>query len=200
VEKALAELAPEFSDAQKIAALSAWLELIVDWNQRVDLTAARNDDELVDLCLADAAVVARHARGSGSENWVDIGTGLGAPGLALAVLAPQLRVKLVEPKAKRVAFVRTACGALKLPNVTVQRARSDELESQSFDVAISRATLPPDEWLIEGARLARQRVWVLLAKGEIPEAPGWEVSEDVSYRWPLTNVERRLIQFRPSAR
>jgi 16S rRNA (guanine527-N7)-methyltransferase len=97
--------------------------------------------------------------------WVDVGSGIGAPGLPLALLAPGVDVTLVEPRAKRVSFLRTAIGTLGLDNVRVERSRSDVLAARSFDVAISRATMPPPDWLAEGARLSRQRVWVLLARG-----------------------------------
>jgi len=79
--------------------------------------------------------------------------------------------------------------------VHVERRRSDSLAAGSFDVAISRATLPPDEWLAEGARLATARVWVLLARGACPSLTGWSVAREVTFRWPLTGRERRAVAF-----
>jgi 16S rRNA (guanine527-N7)-methyltransferase len=92
------------------SAVDLWLDRLEEWNARVDLTAARSTEELVDLMLADAFVVApRIPRG---VRVVDVGSGAGAPGLAIALLRPDLPVTLVEPLGKRVAFLRTVIGAL----------------------------------------------------------------------------------------
>lgn len=175
-------------------AVERWAELLLEWNERMDLTAARSVDELVDLLLADAAVLAREARPG--EQWVDVGAGAGAPGLALALLAPELRVTLVEPKAKRVAFLRHVLAELGRSDVRVERARSDALAKRRFDVAVSRATLPPAEWAIEGARLARRSVWVLLAQADPPAPPpGFRTYIDRRYQWPLAGAQRRVVCF-----
>jgi 16S rRNA (guanine527-N7)-methyltransferase len=171
-----------------------WAGLVLDWNERMDLTAARNPDELVDLLLADAAFLASHAL-DGERRWVDIGSGAGAPGLAIALLAPELELTLVEPKAKRVAFLRAVLAELGRTDVKVERARADALPSRTFDVAVSRATLPPAVWVVEGARLARRTVWVLLAQAAPPEPPpGFRVDLDERYQWPLGRAERRAVR------
>ena len=184
--------------------LSGLLDLVATWNARIDLTAARNERELVDLYLADALVVAAHAARQPSpgatERWVDVGSGAGAPGLALRLLWPAPELTLVEPRHKRVAFLRNASGraAEKMPAqrpLHIVDGRSDAVPAGSHDVALSRATFAPDEWLREGARLARRRVWVLLARAEPPALAGWEPSERVDYAWPLTQVPRQAVAF-----
>jgi 16S rRNA (guanine527-N7)-methyltransferase len=172
--------------------LIAYCELAVTWNQRVDLTAARSADELVDLLLADALAICAARPGTVDERWFDVGSGIGAPGIPLALLAP-IKMTLVEPRTKRVAFLRTAAGALGRPDITVSRARSDEFPAASCDVAVSRATLPPPEWLTEGARLATRSVWLLLAKAAVPDLDGRQILADVAYCWPLTGVQRRAV-------
>lgn len=184
-------LAVQGATAAAVEALGQYLALVSEWGDRHDLTAARGDAELVDLFVADAAVLAGHAT---PGSWVDVGSGAGAPGLPLALLRPDLTMTLVEPRAKRVAFLRTAVGTF-APGVTVQRSRSEGLPDLSHDVALSRATLPPAEWLAEGARIARREVWVLLAQAEPPALPGWRADRDLAYRWPLTGVERRAVRF-----
>jgi len=63
----------------------------------------------------------------------------------------------------------------------------------SCEVAVSRATLPPEEWLSEGARLATRSLWLLLAKAGPPELGPHRILADVRYRWPLTGAERRAV-------
>jgi len=176
------------------AALGRLLDLVLLWNQRVDLTAARSAEELVDLYLTDALVIAACARPAANASWIDVGSGAGAPGLVLQLLRPELQLTLVEPRSKRVAFLRTAIGQLRLGSKVVG-GRSDGIGGGACDLAVSRATFPPEEWLAEGARLARRGVWVLLARGPAPSLAGWQPAIEVDYEWPLTQAPRRALCF-----
>jgi 16S rRNA (guanine527-N7)-methyltransferase len=181
-----------------------WFDLIATWNAKVDLTAARAPEELADLMLADALVLARHE--PTGKNVVDVGSGAGGPGLALHVARPDLRVTLLEPLQKRVSFLRTVAGhfgdragpgALR-----IVRARGEDLASSdpTFDTSLARATLPPEPWLRLGTRLVTRdgAVWVFLARESPPELSGWEVRIDERYRWPLTGAERRALRYERS--
>jgi len=177
---------------------SQLLDLVVTWNARVDLTAARSAEELVDLYLADAFVLAIHAHapgGTATPHWLDVGSGAGAPGLVFGALCPDRALTLVEPRAKRVAFLRSAIGHLGLDSVQVREGRSGALPAACCDVALSRATFPPPDWLAEGARLSRGAVWVLLAKAEVPSLDPWHVQKTIDYQWPLTGAVRRAVEF-----
>lgn len=173
---------------------AAFLDLLVSWNRRLDLTAARTAEELLDLFLADAFVLNAWSADP-QPAWVDVGTGAGAPGLVLALLDPLLRITLVEPRAKRVAFLRTAIGAAGLQGARVERTRLERLPSAEWDVSVSRATLSPVEWLQAGARLARAQIWVLLARAEVPSLDGWQADLQVRYHWPFTRHERVAVRY-----
>ncbi len=181
-------------DAALQPIVARWLELLREWNKRMDLTAARDEDELHDLMLADAAILASHIEEG--LRVVDVGSGAGAPGLALALLRPDLNVTLVEPLAKRVAFLRTVVGTLATKNVTIHREKGDATAARAerFDVAISRATLAPPAWIPLGLRLA-PTAWALLAREEPPAIEGAHIAEDVAYTWPLTSATRRAVRY-----
>lgn len=207
-----AELLPEILRAvsgldaeplgERAPLLARYAALVDEWNARIDLTAARSRDELVDLLFADALVLA--AKLPAGARVVDVGSGAGAPGLSLALARPDLELTLVEPLQKRVAFLRTAIGALvpkeaRRPRVLRSRGEAVARGGERFEVAISRATLPPPAWLALGAELAEKAVWVLLAREEPPSHAGWAIEEDLRYAWPLTGAARRAVKFVPSA-
>ena len=107
---------------KRVSCLAELLDLARRWNVRINLTAARDPEQLVDLFVADAVLLAVLTGGHGlkrSPRWVDVGSGAGAPGLPLALLEPSLSVTLVEPRAKRVAFLRTALGSLGRADISV---------------------------------------------------------------------------------
>jgi 16S rRNA (guanine527-N7)-methyltransferase len=172
--------------------LVMWLDLVVAWSERVDLTAARDAETLADLLLADAALLAS-TQPTGSV--IDVGSGVGAPAIPLAILSPVLDITLVEPRERRAAFLRTSCGSLERPDIRLLRKRSMEVEADVAELAISRATLPPPLWLREGARLAQRAVWVLLGQDEPPTLPAWHADLDLSYEWPLTGGRRRAVRY-----
>jgi 16S rRNA (guanine527-N7)-methyltransferase len=190
--------APELRRAA-LARLGQLLDRVVTWNARMDLTAARDERELVDLFLADALVLAAAGARSDAEGacrWVDVGSGAGAPGLALALLRPGPPLTLVEPRQKRVAFLRSAAGSFpETSGVHVIEGRSDAVPAGEHDIAISRATFSPELWLAEGARLARREVWVLLARADAPVLAGWHAARQVDYEWPFTRVAHRALAF-----
>ncbi len=179
-------------------ALGVWLDLLVTWNARVDLTAARGDLELVDLMVADALVLS--SRVPHGARVVDVGTGAGAPGLALALVRPDLHVTLVEPLAKRGAFLRTVMGTLGRLDVALESRTGEELArsgERRWNVALARATLRPQAWLELAASLLDSggTAWVFLAREPLPALAGMAEEESVEYAWPLTGAQRRLVRY-----
>jgi 16S rRNA (guanine527-N7)-methyltransferase len=209
LQSACPELAPALgvigARSSAFERLGRLLDRVIQWNKRLDLTAAKDERQLVDLYLPDALILAAVAleRGAAAGGgaparralWLDIGSGGGAPGLVLQLLEPALELWLVEPRAKRVAFLRSAAGSLELAGLRVDAKRVEDLPDACCDVALSRATFAPDEWLAHGARLARRGVWVLLARGAEPVLPGWQPARAVDYLWPFSGAERRAVLY-----
>jgi 16S rRNA (guanine527-N7)-methyltransferase len=164
-------------DETVVGPLSAYAESLLRWNARINLTAARSIAVLVGDHFPDAFALARKL--DKPARVVDVGSGGGLPAIPLALLRAHLTVELVEPIAKKAAFLRTAIRELGIGDrVSVRMERGDAVaqlvatgRSQAFDVAISRATLAPPKWLELGARLVRRggRVFALTTADALPE-------------------------------
>jgi 16S rRNA (guanine527-N7)-methyltransferase len=129
---------------------------------------------------------------------VDVGTGAGAPGLALALLRPDLRATLVEPIGKRASFLRTVIGSVGRSDVALVRGRGEDLAGKrAWDVAVSRATLGPAAWLELATGLAAPggSAWVLLAKEAPPDHERARLEETLPYTWPLTGAARVAVRY-----
>jgi 16S rRNA (guanine527-N7)-methyltransferase len=184
-------------DPTASAHIAIWLARLEEWNARTNLTAARSPEELVDLMMADAIVLAQ--RMTQGSTVVDVGAGAGAPGLALAFVRRDLRVTLVEPLGKRASFLRTVIGAVGRPDIAIERVRGDALSvTHPWDVAVSRATLPPVAWLDLATRLVAPggTIWVLVAGESAPAHARAALESDHAYVWPLTGAPRRVLRYR----
>ncbi|APS00718.1 16S rRNA (guanine(527)-N(7))-methyltransferase RsmG [Pajaroellobacter abortibovis] len=173
--------------------LLQWLHLLSEWNQHVNLTAASSASELVELMVTDAQILSERIPFSATV--VDVGTGGGSPGLALGILRPDLHVTLVEPLSKRVAFLRTTLHRIGRDNFHLEPVQGERLlaDSPRFEVAMSRATLPPIEWLQLGVQLIKKEggVWLFLAKESPPSWNAAILEELVPYQWPFRKEYKR---------
>src|SRR6185503_3314996 len=121
--------------------LARYLDLLAAWSARVNLSGARTAAERVATLVAPVVPVAALPE---SGRLIDVGSGNGSPGLVLALLRPDLRVTLLEPRLKRWAFLREAARAAGRPEVEVLRQRHDEYDGPAARTVTVRAlALPP---------------------------------------------------------
>lgn len=118
--------------------------------------------------LLNSAVVAEliPAGPDGTLSIADLGSGAGLPGIVLAIMLPGARVILVEPMARRTAFLLECAETLSLPNVQVRRGRGEDLAGEiAADVVTSRAVARLDRLAPLASGLARPGGLVLAIKG-----------------------------------
>ena len=120
----------------------------------------------------------------------DLGSGAGLPGLVLAIRRPDLSVTLVEPLLRRSRFLEDAVSDLGLGNVTVRRARADELSPDArFDVVTSRALAPLPRLLDWSLPLLSTTGQVLAIKGRSAASEVDELGLDDSVRRHIQVLE-----------
>ena len=119
----------------------AYLHLLLRWNQKINLTAIRDPEECVTRHFGESLFLARHMELRGSL--LDIGSGAGFPGLALKIGFPAISVTLLEPVAKKRAFLKEAARACGFHQVEVRGERLedfvDAIPAPAFDFATMRA-------------------------------------------------------------
>jgi 16S rRNA (guanine527-N7)-methyltransferase len=164
---ALAASLSQIVDRDTAERVAVFGQLLLRWNARINLTGARSSEELLREHFPDSFAMA--ALVPPASSLVDVGSGGGLPALPFALLRPDVSVTVVEPRAKRVAFLRTAVRELGLA-VAVVSGRAEEVNDR-FAVASSRATFPPPEWLKVGADLVHPGGEVLFLVHEAGELP-----------------------------
>mgnify|MGYP002856261341 CR=1 FL=1 len=125
--------------------LRAYGERLLEANRTTNLTAIREPEGVARLHFLDSAALLNAADFSG-KRVVDIGSGAGFPGVPLRVLRPDMRLTCVDSVGKKMDFVRDACAALGLEDVTCLWGRVEELPAlrETFDIAVSRAVAELD--------------------------------------------------------
>lgn len=126
--------------------MDRYAELLLEWNQRLNLTGARSLEE-VRAHLEDARSLLR-LNWAGVDRAIDIGSGGGLPGIPLAIELPQTHFTLLEAHARKAAFLQHVAGSLQLKNVAVEVGRAEVLAHdprlrESFGRAITRAVAQP---------------------------------------------------------
>ena len=121
--------------------LDAFAQILVDYNQKVNLTAITDPEDVASLHFLDSAALLTLADLK-DKTVVDVGTGAGFPGMPLKILEPSIRMTLLDSLGKRITFLQEVCNELGLRNVQCVHARAEEFAAehrQSFDFAVSRA-------------------------------------------------------------
>src|SRR5271170_3315359 len=112
--------------ATLIPRLSTYLDLLLKWNARTNLTAIRDPEEIVRRHFGESLFAAGHLAPD-ATTLLDFGSGAGFPGLPIALLHSDVQATLAESQNKKATFLREAVRTLNLPNVEVWAARAETL-------------------------------------------------------------------------
>ncbi len=184
-EPAQAGEEPASLSPARLQDISTYIDLLLRWNARINLTAIRDPEEIVTRHFGESLFAASHlfprpsSMSSASsvvkafDSVADLGSGAGFPGLPIKLWAPEIELTLIESNHKKATFLREVIRALTLTNVNIQTARAESLPASSFGTVTLRAVerfeaiLPTAAALVApGGRLA-----LLISSAQLSEAP-----------------------------
>lgn len=196
LEKALAEHRI-FVTPEQIQKLLDYLNLIQQWNRVFNLTAITDPVDMVYLHIIDSLLVGPYLHG---DRCLDIGSGAGLPGIPLAIMYPQLSFTLLDKNNKKTRFLTQTIAELKLKNVNVVHARSEDFaEGTGFDSILSRAFGKLNEFAQVTQHLLNPFGLLLAMKGKVIEnelaalPQQFELVEIVNLVIKGKDTERHLI-------
>ncbi len=143
-------------DDQQAHLTSIYIDLLLKWNSRINLTAVRDPQEIVTRHFGESFFAAKHLLEPRPDHILDLGSGAGFPGLPIAMMAPKSHVTLIESKQKKATFLKEVVFALGLRNVDVFAGRGEDYRD-SGDLLTMRA--------VEGFELSLQTALGLLQAG-----------------------------------
>jgi 16S rRNA (guanine527-N7)-methyltransferase len=159
--------------ASLLPQLSLYLDLLLKWNARTNLTAIRDAEEIVRRHFGESLFAARHldssSMASGNITLLDYGSGAGFPGLPIALLRPDIQVTLAESQNKKATFLREVARTLALPT-EIWSARVESMPAtRQFHTVTLRAVDNMTAAIAAAAPRATHRL--LFLAGSVPTLP-----------------------------
>ena len=158
--------------AHQLHQVSAYLDRLLRWNARMNLTSVRDPDQIITRHFGESFFAAAQVLGledPAGKSAIDIGSGAGFPGLPIKIFAPSLHMRLIEAQHRKGIFLREVIRDLKLQDCEVVAQRAEvlaQVEPGSADIVTLRAVEHFSEVLPTAAQLTpnKGRVGLLVGR------------------------------------
>lgn len=132
--------------AQNISDFTLYCSLLLEWNEKMNLTAIKNPDEIAVKHFADSLSVLKYTDIKPGASIIDVGTGAGFPGIPLAIVRKDIHLTLLDSLNKRLVFLKEVTQRLGI-KADIVHMRAEEASHkpqyrERFDAAVSRAVAP----------------------------------------------------------
>jgi 16S rRNA (guanine527-N7)-methyltransferase len=189
----LAEAGLEPLGGETASKFDAYLSLFVRWNERLNLSSVRGEEDVITRHLAESIVVAR-ALPHGIASLLDFGSGAGLPGIPIALCRPEISVTLAESQGKKAAFLREAVRVLGIP-AKVHAGRAEALH-EVFDCVALRAVDKMPKAVAAAEKLVVPTGWLALMTTDTGLS-GLQAAAGARFCWAepvrMAGSERRLL-------
>lgn len=126
----------------RIKKLYRYMKLLLEWNEKINLTAITDQDEIIQKHFIDAFTVSKYI--ISGKKVIDVGTGAGFPGIPLKIIRDDIDITLLDSLNKRINFLQVVIEELELKKIRAVHFRVEEFGKnskyrESFDISVSRA-------------------------------------------------------------
>ena len=170
--------------------LRLYLDLLLKWNAKINLTAVRDPEEIVRRHFGESLFAGGQLQVETAATLIDVGSGAGFPGLPIKILAPQLQVTLIESQEKKVVFLREVIRALGLQSVSVYAGRAEQSQLKS-QIVTMRAVEKFESALSVAASLIQAGGGLALLIGAAQEKTARTALPKFAWREPIAIPESR---------
>jgi 16S rRNA (guanine527-N7)-methyltransferase len=155
IQKLLAPFLHEPLTADQLDNISTYVDLLLRWNARMNLTAVRDEEHIVTRHFGESLFAAHHLFPADPRpaTVADVGSGAGFPGLPIKIAAPDIHLTLIESNNKKATFLREVIRDLELTDAEVFDGRAADFPAASADLVTLRAVERFDDVLPAAARL-----------------------------------------------
>jgi 16S rRNA (guanine527-N7)-methyltransferase len=176
--------------------ISNYLDLLLLWNARVNLTSLRESEEIVTRHFGESLFAARQLfpdADASRGHVIDVGSGAGFPGLPVKIWVPAIRLTMIESNHKKATFLREVVRRLGLTNVEVFAGRAEDYDGQA-DIVTLRAVERFEQAVSIAARLVTPggRLALLIGEGQVKRArdltPSFEWNDPAAIPLSLNRV------------
>jgi 16S rRNA (guanine527-N7)-methyltransferase len=194
---------------EKLELFQLYYETLVEWNEKMNLTAITDREEVFLKHFYDSITLSFHFDVSKVESIADIGSGAGFPSLPLKIVFPHLKVTIVDSLNKRITFLKHLVEQLGLKDVNLVHGRAEDLGNQPafrdrFDLVTARAVARLNvlsEFCLPFCRVGGHFIAMKGAKAEeeVSEASkairtlGGRLVDAPSFSLPLETSHRQII-------
>ncbi len=157
-------------DTERIGQFQKYLELLIEWNARFNLTAITDPGEIVVQHFLDSLSLLATGLITQEMAVLDMGTGAGFPGIPLKIAVPDIELTLVDSVNKKIIFLNELIGELRLGKTKALHGRAEDLGKQpsmreSYDIVVSRAVAELRVLLEYTLPFVKLRGWCIFNKG-----------------------------------
>ncbi len=131
-------------DQEKTDRLNLYGNLLLEWNEKINLTAITDPTEVLYKHFYDCILFLKHIKPSLRDSLIDVGTGAGFPGMVLKIVRPDIEVTLLDSLNKRLVFLndvieKTGLSGIKTVHMRAEDAGKSRDHREKYDIVTARA-------------------------------------------------------------
>jgi 16S rRNA (guanine527-N7)-methyltransferase len=169
----------------QLESLQRYLDLLLKWNSKINLTAVRTPEEIVTRHFGESLFAARTVFPKPkSESVIDVGSGAGLPGIPIKIWNSAASLTMIESNQKKSIFLREVARTLDLTNVSVETGRAETTAARANIITL-RAVERFDKILPTASRLVQPSGRLALLIGTAQIATAQSAILDVHWQQPL---------------